>query len=508
MDPFAATRSRQTYRLGIVIKLCNSQLEMTTTAPTQDAPAPEIVCVDLDGTVIKSDMAFESLCRLLRQNPFSLLLVPFWLLFGRARCKREIARRIEFDPKLLPYNDDFVNYLKSELGDKTLVLATGSDISLAQKISDHMDLFDEILASDGLTNLTGRKKLKALRARYGDKKFGYIGNHPKDMHVFRESVFNVLVSDDPSFTKSATKEIAFSKVFSYAPNRLKALIRALRPHQWVKNILIFVPMVMAHHILNWALWLESITAFIALSLCASGVYLLNDLLDLEADRQHPTKRNRPLASCDLPLPWGMVAAPALFLASALIALTLPISFFYTLGLYFLLTTFYSIYLKQIPLIDILVLAGLYTVRIIAGGTAVQVDVSEWLLVFSMFIFLSLACVKRYSELISLRKQNRTTSSGRGYVSSDLEQIAQFGSSSGYISVLVLALYVSSKEVAALYLHPTVLWLICPVLLYWISRVWLLAHRDELHEDPIVFALTDKVSYLVGLICVLVVILAV
>jgi 4-hydroxybenzoate polyprenyltransferase len=254
---------------------------------------------------------------------------------------------------------------------------------------------------------------------------------------------------------------------------------------------------MAHVPLSLPLVVALVCAFLAFSLVASAVYLMNDLVDLPADRQHRYKRLRPLARGELSIVAALGAVPILLGAAGALAALLPPEFGYFLMVYFVTTVAYSLRLKQIVLVDILVLASLYTVRIMAGGAAIEVPVSQWLLGFSMFLFFSLACVKRFSELRLARKNNESSTRGRGYLASDLEQVAMFGVASGYLSVLVLALYVSSGDVTDLYRSPGYLWLLCPLVLYWISRVWLLAHRGELHDDPIVFALRDRASYLVG-----------
>jgi len=276
----------------------------------------------------------------------------------------------------------------------------------------------------------------------------------------------------------------------------------------VKNLLVFVPLVMAHRIQEVPLILMAALAFFSFSACASAVYLINDLLDLESDRLHPYKKRRPFASGALPILHGIVLVPILLLTALVLGALLGVEFLAVLAGYFAITFGYSLRFKQIVLIDILVLASLYTVRMIAGGVAVKVEVSPWLLAFSMFFFYSLAAVKRFSELYSARKREKKSLAGRGYRADDLEFMAAMGNGAGFTSVLVLALYVTSNDVTGLYSQPQYLLLICPLLMYWISRIWLLAHRGELHDDPIVFAITDRVSYVVGAISGLVLLVAV
>ena len=267
----------------------------------------------------------------------------------------------------------------------------------------------------------------------------------------------------------------------------------------MKNVLVFAPLVLAHQVFNARGWLVASAAALAFSLCASGVYLLNDLLDLEADRRHPRKKKRPCASGVLPLSYALALAPLLFVSAFAVALAIQPEFSVVLGIYLILTSAYSYRLKALALVDVILLAILYTIRIVGGGVATGIHLSQWLLGLSMFIFFSLACVKRFSELLVLQQRKEHRTWGRGYAVSDMEQVASFGTASGYIAVLVLALYVSGKEVAALYASPTVIWMACPLLLYWISRIWLLARRGFVHDDPLVFALQDKVTYAVAAI---------
>jgi len=272
-------------------------------------------------------------------------------------------------------------------------------------------------------------------------------------------------------------------------------------------LIVFVPLITAHRVHEMPLLLEALLAFVAFCLVASGVYLLNDLLDLEADRHHATKKTRGLASGDLPIWCGLAGFPALMLAGGLLAWNLSAGFLAVLGFYVLLTTAYSWRLKQAPLVDVFCLAGLYTVRLIGGHEATHVAYSFWLLVFSMFVFLSLALVKRYVEIDVAREERRDGIKGRGYSAGDLVLVSILGATSGYLEVLVLALYVNSNDVVVLYEHPTALLLICPLLLYWVSRTWMLAHRGKMQDDPIVFTLKDPGSYAVGLLTLLIIWLA-
>ncbi|HSA59930.1 MAG TPA: UbiA family prenyltransferase [bacterium] len=279
---------------------------------------------------------------------------------------------------------------------------------------------------------------------------------------------------------------------------MKDLFYTIRPHQWTKNLLVFIPIIMAHRLASRDLLLNAGLAFAAFSLCASASYILNDWRDIERDRSHPKKRHRPLASGAVSVPAASLLAFFLLAGAAGVTLLLPRDFAWVLSVYVFFSAFYSLALKRAVLMDVMVLAFFYALRIFAGAVAIGVEVSSWLLAFSIFIFFSLALLKRYSELAFLSKEEGSLT-GRGYRKGDLDSLAMLGTASGVLSVLVLALYVSSAEVTALYSHPRALWLLCPVMLYWVSRVWLLAHRGEIPDEPIVFALRDRASYVVGLL---------
>ncbi len=440
-------------------------------------------------------MLHETLIMLIKRNPLYVFMLPLWLMRGKAYLKKQIANRVDFDPSCLPYRTELIAHLREvRAAGRRVVLTTASDNEIAQRIASHLQLFDEVQASDGKYNLSGKRKQALLTERYGERCFAYAGNASIDLHIWRHAATAIVVGD-VDLVRRAAELTSVQRVFPPEPRSWKTFLKAMRLHQWLKNLLIFVPLLTAHKFADGALLMQALLAFFSFGLCASSVYLLNDLLDLEADRHHLTKRWRPFAAGVLPIWLGVALIPVLLFSSAAIAWGLPGPFQLALIIYLLATTAYSFFLKRLALIDVLALAGLYTLRIIAGGAAVGIAPTQWLLAFSMFLFLSLALVKRFSELYEARESNRETAKGRGYYASDLEQIASLGGASGYMSVLVLALYINSHDVAVLYSQPNFLWLVCAVLLYWISRVWLLAHRGEMHEDPIVFAIKDHVSYI-------------
>lgn len=462
-------------------------------------------CVDLDGTLLRSDLLHESLLALIARNPLYVLLLPFWLLGGKAAFKRQIASRIKLHPELLPYDERVLEALRTT-DQRPRVLCTASDELLAQKIAEHLGLFEATLASNGKTNLGGTRKAEALISRFGNRGFDYAGNNRLDLKVWCHAG-DAIVVGGTSLARAAGKITTVREHFLPIRGGIRTWIRQLRLYQWSKNLLVVVPLLASHRFLETEAALQSLVAFIAFGLCASGTYALNDLLDLVPDRQHPRKRARPFAAGTLPVLHGMIAVPVLTLAAFALALLCSPMFALALLAYFAMTLGYSLKLKRIVMVDVVLLAALYTVRIIGGSLAIGSALSFWLLAFSMFVFLSLALLKRYTELNAVLAEGREGASGRGYGTADLPLIQSLGAASGYIGVLVLALYINSPESLMLYERPELLWLLCPVVLYWISRMWVVSHRGVMHDDPIVFAATDRVSQIVVLVCAAIVLAA-
>lgn len=462
------------------------------------------LCVDLDGTLVRSDLLVESALNVLAKNPLYIFLFIFWLLKGKANLKRRIAEIAVIDVTTLPYDKRLSSWLRQQETERDVVLCTASDQRLAEAVAVYLGGFSAVLGSDGIRNLAGKNKAELLRDRYGDGKFDYAGNDRVDLFVWRHARRAILVNASPRLVRRVERMQILDKVFEREGRPLHSWVRALRLHQWVKNVLVFLPLLAAHRLFASYSFLSAVFAFLSFGLCASGTYVLNDLLDLGADRRHVRKRNRPFASGALPISLGIAAAVLLLVMSFSIAWVLSLRFTSVLLAYVALTLAYSFRLKRIVMLDVVVLAALYTIRIIAGTVAIRVEYSFWLLAFSMFIFLSLAMLKRYTELLGLLESGQQMAGGRGYAVDDLPLIQSLGAASGYLSVLVLALYINSTASEVLYRHPHVLWLLCPLLLYWISRVWVVAHRGLMHDDPIVFAVTDRVSGFSLLLGVLVV----
>jgi 4-hydroxybenzoate polyprenyltransferase len=408
--------------------------------------------------------------------------------------KAEVARRARLDVETLPYDAEILEHLKEARRDgRRLLLTTAADRQIAEQVAGHLGLFDAVLASDGATNLKGQAKCAQLVEHCGEGRFDYLGNGRPDLHVWSHARAALLAKASATVERAARCTARVERVFAGTPARLQDYVRALRPHQWAKNVLVFVPLLAAHRATEAQALFQTLLAFIAFGLCASSVYVLNDLLDLPADRRHPRKRERPFASGLVPVIHGIPLTLGLLAAAFGLASLLPIEFVGALALYYVATSAYSFRLKRIVLIDVLILAGLYTLRVIAGGTAIGQPSSFWLLAFSMFLFMSLALAKRYSELLAVRQAGGAQAHGRDYYPSDLGTLIGLGSAAGYMAVLVLALYINSDDVREIYRLPEAIWLLCPLLLYWVSRVWLIADRGLMQDDPVVFALKDWVS---------------
>ena len=462
--------------------------------------------VDLDGSLVRTDTLIECVVAGLA-HPLKLAKAVFALRRGKVAMKAALADLAAPDPALLPYNRELLAFLRDEQKrGRPLILATAADRRIAFAVAEHLDLFDAVLASDGVVNLAGPAKLAAIKT-LAERDFAYVGNEHRDLSVWREAAAAITVDAPPRLARAVAEVAPIERAFDLGISRGKALLQAMRPHQWLKNLLVFVPLVTARAIGDFAGWGEAALAFAAFSLTASGIYLVNDLCDLAADRQHPNKCNRPFASGALPLRTGLVAAPLLLLAGAVVGAAAGA--FPVLALYAVLSLGYSFYLKAQPLVDVFVLAALYTTRVIGGGIATGYTVSLWLLAFSSFLFLSLAMVKRVAELQALARRERrgparleavggrkVKIAGRGYLASDVHILELMGVAASFVTSLVLALYVQSEIMPVSDHRPTLAWGIVPLILFWQCRLWLVTARGEMHHDPILFAARDWVSWVV------------
>ena len=467
--------------------------QQSPTSPIPSSLLPPLV-VDLDGMLVTTDLLLESFLSMLRQSPRFLFALPFWLLKGRAHLKDEIARCSRLDVATLPYRTALLERLRIEHEKgRSIILETASDERLAQQVADHLKIFDSVLASDSSINLSGKSKRERLVSQFGERGLHCAGNEPADMPLWSSAGNTVVVNPNQKFVRAVARAAQVETVFEDPRPSLAEYWKALRPQQWLKNLLVFVPVFAAHRFFEPGLLGRALVVFVAFCCCASSGYLFNDLLDLSADRHHPRKRLRPFASGRLALSSGIAMVPALFVLGCLLAGLVSQRLVALLLLYFVLTLTYSLGFKKAVLLDGLVLAGLYTFRIITGGVAVGIWPSEWLLAFSMFLFISLALVKRYAELITMRSIDGDHARARGYEISDAELLASKGMASGYMAVLMLALYITRGTAKALYGRHEFMWLLCPLLLYWVGYVWLVAHRGRMQDDPLVFALRDRTS---------------
>ena len=450
------------------------------------------LCVDLDGSLVRTDLLYEAVLLLLRSHFHLIFMLPIWLMRGKAHLKMQIAKRVAPDATLLPYRVYLVELLKTERArGRTLVLATASPYSYAKAVADHLRFFDRIEATNEEVNLAGKVKADRLTELYGEKGFDYVGNSKTDYAVWDKANEAIVVGDEHAALAYSKKDHA-RHVASKLPQkpRWRVWMKAIRVHQWLKNSLIFVPAILTSQAFSIYDVPALILAFLAFSLCASSVYLLNDLLDIEADRKHRSKHARPIPA-GLVSPLHALLAAGLFIVAAFgLSMLLPAVFSGVLLIYLVVTTAYSFLLKRMLLIDTLTLAGLFAIRVIAGSAAIHAPISTWLLAFCMFFFLSLAFVKRYVELDHQAEVKGRKDTGRGYHSEDAETISQGGLASGFAAVVVLALFIDTPQISENYTYPELIWLVCPLVLYLILRIWTLARRQEMNDDPVVFLMTD------------------
>lgn len=460
------------------------------------------LCVDLDGTLTPSDTLWESLISLIKKKPWSFFSFLPWLRQGRAYFKSRVYDLAPLDPKSIPYNHQLIALLEREKrSGRPLILVTAADDRIAKSVAQHTKLFEKAYGSHSKRNLKSNAKKDFLDQTFSPGQYGYIGNSIDDIPILTSTQDAYLMGKpDSALARRCLKENSNLKIISKNIPKWTYLFKSLRMHQWAKNTLIFVPLILSGHADAYSFVMCSL-AFLSFSLSASAVYIVNDLSDLHNDRQDGYKKKRPLASGYMPIPSALFLSLSCLIFSALLALALPPSFFYILFGYLILTTLYTFFLKKQPVADIILLASLYSWRIVAGWSAVAVSLSPWLLAFSGFIFISLAALKRCSELIRLKKKKKSHSvlPGRAYHLEDLDLLENIGVASGYISVLVVALYIYSPAAKNVYELPFYLWISCPILIFWVTKVWFLTHRGRMHVDPVVYALKDFTSLSAGTI---------
>jgi 4-hydroxybenzoate polyprenyltransferase/phosphoserine phosphatase len=454
------------------------------------------LCVDLDGTLLRTDLAWECILSLFKSDPLALFLIPVWLLRGVAHAKREFAKRVKLDVAVLPYRTECISFLteQRERG-RRIGLVTAADSSLAEKVAEHLGLFDFVYGTHGGQNLKGEAKATLLRKEFGEGGYEYIGDSPADMPVWKGSRAAYVVGDQ-RLVRKVRAVAQVEGVFDSRPATLQTWLNALRIHHWVKNALLFLPLLLAHRFTFGALRATTF-GFFLFGLCASSIYIINDLLDLHSDRVHPWKSKRPFASGKASIPGGLLVSGLLAGSTIALGFWLNVQFGLVLILYILTTLLYSVYLKQVVLLDVFVLSSFYVIRIWAGAVVASVPLSDWFLAFSLFFFLSLATAKRYSELVHAGALVDAGKSGRGYIDTDRELLMPLGIGSSFAAVIILALYQHSQELLLLYPRPEPLLLICPILLYWLSNIWLKAGRGKLDDDPLTVSIRDPMTFAVA-----------
>ena len=467
--------------------------------------------VDLDGTLLRSDLLLETGMVYLQKNPLGIIKPIYWIAKGKAELKYKLAESTSLDVSILPYNSDVLELVKEERKKgRKVVLATASWHSLADRIAEYLNLFDDVIATNSQHNLSAQQKRDVLVERYGIVGFDYVGNSNDDLCVWRASRKAYVVNPNAHVLRCVKNFKNLGKVINSNHVGIGVWLKALRLHQWLKNILLFIPLLTAHQLTNLKLFLPGVFAFFIFGLAASSVYIFNDLLDLENDRKNSIKRLRPFAAGLLQIHYGLLVSFLLLITSLTVSQwLLPWQFTTTLCVYYLMTLAYSSFIKRLTIADVIILALLYTLRIIAGTFTFGFPLTYWILAFSLFLFLSLAFIKRYTELQMVFNNGESLKvNGRGYYSNDMPIIASLGAASGYIAVMVLALYIDEQMSLTIYRYPQLIWFACPLMLFWISRLWLLAHRNQMHHDPVIFAIKDRTSWTIAGLLILILWIAV
>jgi len=455
--------------------------------------------VDLDGTLIRTNLLYEGVLRLLAKNPLLVFSIVCWVLRGKAHLKHQVAQRATVDPTSLPYNEKVAELLRCEHErGREIYLATAAARSYAQSVADHLGLFSGVVASDGNCNCSGVRKLEAIRDRLGRREFIFIGNDLSDLPVFRVATCCALVNPSGALRRSLADRTPRAEVVRYPVNRWRDVRDALRCHQWVKNLLVFLPAVASHEIVQPEKSVSLVTAFAALCFSASSLYLINDAFDLPSDRLNSAKRRRPLASGRLTLPCAALLLPLMISLGLLAASQIKPSAALLVGLYVVVSVAYTFRLKRILLADVITLTGLYLLRMAIGNEAAGIRYSFWFLMFFGFLFGSLSLLKRYNEVLLL-SGSRESAPGRAYRAEDAETLRLFGVSCGVAAIVILALYINSAAVRETYSSPEFLAVWCPVLFFALTRLWILARRSELDQDPVLFVVADPVTYLLLLL---------
>lgn len=452
--------------------------------------------VDLDQSLIRNDLLWEQSLTWLKKAPWRCFLLLWWLLTGgKAHLKWQLSGRQPLDPASLPYNQAVLRLLEETRGypQSKIMLASASPARWVETIAEHLKLFDHVISSTKEKNMKSHQKIAEIKRELGTQTFTYIGDTWADLPIWEKAHQRVVVNPTFFLEKRLRRSDKPLQVINEGTGFFRSLLKILRLHQSVKNLLLFLPILAAHKIGDKHLLIANSWAFFSFSFAAFFVYVLNDLLDIHADRSHTSKKFRPLASGDMSVLQAVGILPVLGGTSLICALQLEARGFLTwLIIYVIANIFYSFFLKKIFILDIVVLASMYTLRIFSGGAATEIEVSEWLLAFSNFFFFSLAALKRSTELM---RSSASASSTRGYSRQDLPSMQIAGLAAGLISILIVVLYIQNPHVRVLYSHSDRLWFTTPVFLYWVTRVWALGYKDQINDDPVLFALKDKASWI-------------
>ena len=464
------------------------------------APENLPLVVDVDGTLVATDLLYEALLRFVAQHPSEVFSVPRWLAAGKSNLKTQLGGRVNPGIDTVPLREEVLEFIRdAQASGRPVYLASASDRRYIEELAARIGGIAGVFGTEAGVNLSGKAKADRLVAAFGEKGYDYIGDMPVDLPVWRSARKPLVVAHSDKFAGNVLATFPDAKIISSPRAARRSYVRALRPHQWAKNVLLFLPIIAGHRF-DLATIAATLLGFVCFCFAASSAYVFNDLLDLPGDREHPRKRGRPFAAGTIPIPDGVAMALCLLTCGFGLSLILPLRFTGILSIYIACTLGYSLVLKRRLLIDVVTLGGLYTLRIYGGLAATNSHQTPWLLMFSLFLFLSLAIVKRCSEIVVRQSAGKTGLAGRGYRIEDMGVLLPLGAAAGYGAVLVVTLYLSSPEVVALYTHPNRLWLICPILIYWISRILVIANRGNLHDDPVIFAVTDRVSWICA-ICV-------
>ena len=464
---------------------------------SRSARAALPLAVDLDGTLVRADTLHEGFVAYVRGDPLGWRPLGRALGQGKAAFKREVHGRVGFDPRLLPYNEELLDYLRAEkAAGRTIGLFTAADQSIADAIAAHLGLFDVVRGSDGATNLAGARKTAAIVEEFGDR-FAYAGNAAADLPIFERAERVILAGPVRRLQARLPDGKEVEAAFPVGQAGPRVWAKALRVSHWTKNALVFVAPVVGFHF-SAAILGQALLLFLAMGLLASATYLVNDLFDLAADRQHPKKRFRPIASGAISARDAAAAGAALAATAFAIGLFLPAAALLALAAYLAVTLTYSFVLKRQPLLDVVVLAGLFTLRVLAGSLVIPTPVSPWLLTFSMLFFLGLATIKRYAELDRVMGAGGSAIAARGYTARDLPLLLAAGVASGFSAVVIFTIYlINDQYPRGIYGHPELLWAMMPVILFWTLRMWHLTVHGRMDEDPVVFALKDRWSLALG-----------